>query len=199
MFASFVCPTILGNAHSMGIPRVTNGGPTKLTPEQCLLNFIVHLKHDNVVAYESFQWNVDRSSLCDDAIFIASCINVAFAHEIYWSNEMERRRLASINPHFPGCFGIIDGVLVKIWKPWNNSNHAILLNGHKKVYCMNYTVVVLHKAIFVHLDLTLLGIMLLRLSTIPTFKVVGVPTPLMVTILFEYLLKIPNTLEKTCS
>ena len=161
MFVFFVCSTIFGNARSMDILRVTNGRPMKLAPEQCLFNFIMHLKHDNVVAYESFQWNVDRSNLCDDAIFIASCINVAFAHEIYWSNEMERRRFASINLYFSGCFGIIDDVLVKIWKPWNNSNHAIWLNGRKKMYCMNYTVVVSHKAIFVHLVLILLGITML--------------------------------------
>lgn len=151
--SSLVCPTINDNARSTGVERVLSGRPMKLTPEQRLLNFIMYLKHDNVISYESFQWNVARSTLCDDVIFIASCITDALAHEISWPNEVERRRLSRLNPHFPGCIGIIDGTLVKIRKPWNNPNHTKWFNGRKKMYCMNNTVVVSHEGLFIHLEL----------------------------------------------
>jgi hypothetical protein len=56
--------------------------PMKLIPKQHLLKFIMYLKHDNVISYESFQWNVECSILCDDVIFIASCIIGTLAYEM---------------------------------------------------------------------------------------------------------------------
>lgn len=55
LLTSLICPTMLGNAHSTCVPRVTSGRPMKLAPKQRLLNFILCLKYDNIVAYESFQ------------------------------------------------------------------------------------------------------------------------------------------------
>lgn len=51
---SLVCPTIPNNAPSTNIGRVMGGKPMKLTPEQHLLNFIMYLKHDNVLSFECF-------------------------------------------------------------------------------------------------------------------------------------------------
>ena len=51
----------------------------------------MYLKHDNVITYESFQWNVTCMTLCDDVIFITLCITGALAHEIPWPDEIERR------------------------------------------------------------------------------------------------------------
>lgn len=50
--ASLVCPTICDNAYNMDIRRVMSGMPIKLTPKQHFLNFIMYLKHDNVISYE---------------------------------------------------------------------------------------------------------------------------------------------------
>lgn len=43
------CPTICNNTYNIGVERVMNGRPMKLTHEQHLLNFIIYLKHDNVI------------------------------------------------------------------------------------------------------------------------------------------------------
>jgi hypothetical protein len=58
------------------------GMPSKLTPEQCLFNFILYMKHDNITMYDAFMWNWSKFALFNDALFIASCINHAFSNEI---------------------------------------------------------------------------------------------------------------------
>lgn len=69
--ATLVCSTIRNNAHNMGIARVMSSRPMKLTHEQHLLNFVMYLKHDDEINYESFQWNVTPTTLCNNVIFIA--------------------------------------------------------------------------------------------------------------------------------
>lgn len=54
----------------------------ELTPEQCLLNFILYMKHDNVIYLDSMFWNWSRLVVCDDVIFVALCVNEAIANEI---------------------------------------------------------------------------------------------------------------------
>ncbi len=61
----------------IGEVPVVLGKLSKLTPKQCLLNFILYMKHDNDTMYVTFMWNWSKFALCDDAIFIASCINHA--------------------------------------------------------------------------------------------------------------------------
>lgn len=63
--------------------------PMKLVPKQRLINFIMYLKHHNVIVYDSSQWNVACSILCDDVIFIALCIIDTLAHEMAWLDEVE--------------------------------------------------------------------------------------------------------------
>ena len=58
------------------------GRPSKLAPEQRLLSFVVYLKHDNSVTFESALWNWSRTSANDDALFVAGCVKVAAADEI---------------------------------------------------------------------------------------------------------------------
>ncbi len=38
----------------------------KLSPKQHLLNFIVYMKHDNVIMYDVFMWNWSKFALCDE-------------------------------------------------------------------------------------------------------------------------------------
>lgn len=63
--------------------------PMKLIPKQRLINFIMYLKHDNVIGYESSQCNVACSILCDDVIFIALYIIDTLDHEMAWPDEVE--------------------------------------------------------------------------------------------------------------
>lgn len=109
-----VVPIILGNARSMGESCVVSGRPAKLTPMQWFLNFILYLKHNNVISYHSLHWNWSRSSLCNDTLLIASCINYGLESKMHWPNANERLYLGMMNPHFPGCKGFIDGTLVGI-------------------------------------------------------------------------------------
>jgi hypothetical protein len=48
------------------------------------------MKHDNVTMHDGFMWNWFKSTLCDDALFIASCINDALTNEIQWLTLEER-------------------------------------------------------------------------------------------------------------
>ena len=110
-----VCPVIVLHARSTGDVIVQGRGrPPKLSPQQRLLAFVLYLKHDNTTMFEAHQWNWAKSSVCDDAVFIASCIDYAAKHELRWPNTSERIQLGKMLPEFPGCIGFIDGTLCKI-------------------------------------------------------------------------------------
>ena len=94
--------------------RILPGRPSKLTPEQQLLGFVLYLKHDSTTALLGFLWNWAKFSVIDDQVFIATSINWALRDEIQWPDELERQALASMIPTFPGCIGFIDGTLVNI-------------------------------------------------------------------------------------
>ncbi len=101
----------------IGEVLVVSNKPSKLTFEQCLLNFILYMKHDNVIMYVAFMWNWLKFTLCDDAIFITSCINHAFEDEIRWSTLEERLTLGVHLQEIPRCIRFIDGTLIEICKP----------------------------------------------------------------------------------
>lgn len=94
----FVVPTIESNAQSTRSRHVVSRHPSKLTPEQRLLNFIMYMKHDYVIYMDSMLWNWSRLVVCDDTIFVASFVNKAIASELQWPTVEERRALAS---HIP--------------------------------------------------------------------------------------------------
>lgn len=79
-----VVPTIQGHARSTRVHHLLSGHPVKLSLEQRLLNFIIYMEHDSVIYFDSILWNWSRSSLCDDALFVASCINSTIVGEIWW-------------------------------------------------------------------------------------------------------------------
>jgi hypothetical protein len=105
-----VCPLIESNARTTGAPRSVFGRRPKLSSQQRVLHLVFYLKHDNVVRFDAFNWNWSKSSACDDAIFVASCINSALKHELRWPDANERRILAETLQDFRGCIGFIDGV-----------------------------------------------------------------------------------------
>ena len=130
--ASLVYPTICDNAHSMDIEKVMSGMPMKLAPEQCCSTPSCNWRMIMWFALSNFQGNVTQSTLHDNLIFIALCITNTLAHEISWPDEVDQRCLSASNPHFPSCVRIIDGILVKLCKPWNNVNYANWFNGQDK-------------------------------------------------------------------
>jgi hypothetical protein len=52
-----VVPTIQAQAKTTNEAHIVLRRSTKLTPNQCLLKFILYMKHDNVVMYDAFMWN----------------------------------------------------------------------------------------------------------------------------------------------
>ena len=117
-----------------------------------MLGFLLYMKHDPIVALPSFLWNWSKISLTSDQVFIASCVSWPLRDEIRWLDVMERLTLASMVPGFPGCIGIIDGMLVKIRRSWKNPDHGKWFNGPKKMYCMNNVVIVDHHNLFIYID-----------------------------------------------
>lgn len=140
-----VVPVIEGHARSTGVRHVLTGRPSKLSREQHLLNFLLYMKHDNIIYFDAMLWNWSRSSLCDDAIFVASYVNKAIGDEIRWPTLEERHALAAHIPQLPGCIGFVDGTLVRIHRPFENEHHARWFQSRKKMYCMNNTILVDHQ------------------------------------------------------
>jgi hypothetical protein len=95
------------------------------------------MNHDNITIYDAFMWNWAKSSLCDDVIFIASCINHALANEIHWPSSSQRVALGSQLCGLLGCLGVIYGTLVEIQKPWKDLEYRTWFNDDKKIYAMN--------------------------------------------------------------
>ena len=100
-----------------------------------------------------------RASVCDDAIFVCSCIVEAVQGEIEWPDANRRRALARTEPRFRGCIGIIDGTLCKINRPYtanaSRQQRARLsryFNGRKKIYAFNNTIVVDHEGFIIYAD-----------------------------------------------
>ena len=150
-----VCHTIVINARSTGLQKKVSGRPSKLSPEQRVLHFILYLKHDNIVQLEAYGWNYASSSSCDDGIFVASCINEALKEELSWPDAARRRMLGQHLSDFKGCIGHIDGTLVQIRRPsgqLNKTDHRKWYNGRKAMYAFNNTVVVDHDGLFIFID-----------------------------------------------
>lgn len=100
------------------------------------------LKHDNTATFDSAQWNWARSSVCDDAIFVASCVCEAAKNEFAWPDRDERLYLTKKFSFLPGCIGFIVGTLWEIRKLFNNPEHKNWFNGSKKMYCFNNNVII---------------------------------------------------------
>jgi hypothetical protein len=130
--ATLVVPNIIN--HARLTEEVCNlfGWPCKLTLKQCLLNFLLYFKHDNVTIHDAFMWNWSKISICDDVIFIWSCINEGIANEIQWLIVKERVTFASGIRDLPSCMRFIDGTLVETCNLWNNVTHQTWFNGRKK-------------------------------------------------------------------
>ncbi len=78
-----VVTTIINHASFARESHHAFGWPSKLTPIQCLLSFILFVKHDNVIKYDAFIWNWNKSVINDDGIVF--CILHQFCH-CWWNS-----------------------------------------------------------------------------------------------------------------
>lgn len=125
-----------------------------------------------------------------------------FVHEIAWPDEVEERHLMALNLDFLDYIRTIDNALVKLRKPWNNSNHVKLFNDHKKIlhcWTQKNTVMVSCKGPFTHLNLGFShSYHDVRFSTTLTSIGARVLTSLMTTVALRIFLQILSILERTC-
>jgi hypothetical protein len=132
---------------------VKDGSPSKLDPRERVLSFVLSVKHNTGVRYESSSWNWSRSSLCDDMKWVSDAINESMRHEIQWPDAGRRVQLSQRLPGFPGCIGHLDGTLCCINRPSNiGADHRRHYNGRKHIYCFNNIVVVDHDGLFIFVD-----------------------------------------------
>jgi hypothetical protein len=66
--------------------------------------------------YDAFMWKWSKFALCDDILFIASCIDHALLDEIQWSTLKERVKLRTHLQELTRCIRLIDGTLIEICK-----------------------------------------------------------------------------------
>lgn len=76
--------------------------------------------------YNNFMWNWPKSILCEDALFIKSCINDALGNEIQWPMPLV---LGIQLQELLGCIGFINNNLVKNQKLWTNKAHRTWFNN----------------------------------------------------------------------
>jgi hypothetical protein len=93
------------------------GRPNKLNASEGILSFVLYCKHNTGVRYESSSWNYSRTSIPDDAVFVASVLNVALEDEIRWPSAQQRQQSSARLTEFPGCIGHVDGTLCAINRP----------------------------------------------------------------------------------
>jgi hypothetical protein len=115
------------------------------------------MKHDYITMYDAFMWKWSKFALCDDALFIVSCINHVLSDEIQWFTPKERVRLGTHLRELPRCIGFIDGTLIKICKPWQSEAHHTWFNEQKKIYAMNNMVILDHQGLFIYINGGYLG------------------------------------------
>jgi hypothetical protein len=60
--------------------------------------------------YDAFMWNWSKSTLCDDALFITSCINHALEDEIQWITLEEGLPWVHICESYYGVQGLLMGL-----------------------------------------------------------------------------------------
>jgi hypothetical protein len=150
-FCQKCCPLVIAMARHSGELKVKQGRPTKLSPQERVLSFVLYVKHNTQARLEAVNWNYSRTSLNGDGAFIASVINVALADEIQWPDQNRRRLLGRVLPGFEGCIGHIDGTLCRIRRPCI-PEHKKYYNNRKAMYCLNSVVVVDHDGLFIYVE-----------------------------------------------
>ncbi len=85
--------------------------------------------------YATFMWNWSKFALCDNVIFIASCINHALEDEIQQSTSKEKVTLGAHLRKILRCIGFSNGILIEICQHWQNEAHHIWFNGQKIYIC----------------------------------------------------------------
>jgi hypothetical protein len=134
-------PIIITYARDTSEHRIRRGAPYKLDPAERMLSFVLFVKHNKSIRYESSSCNWSRSSASDDVPFVASVIKCALDDEISWQSLARRAQLGQVLPEFPGRIGHIDGTLCTIDRP-SIPEHGQHYNSRKHMYCFNNVVVI---------------------------------------------------------
>jgi hypothetical protein len=126
----------MSNRQQVSIGNILSGcQPCKLTPKQCLLNFILYFKHDNVTMTHSCEigWRL---------LFVM--MHYSFCHALMRLDEIQwlivEETLARRIRNLLGFIRFIDITLVEIFKLWNNVTHRSSLNVRKKIYLVKNTI-----------------------------------------------------------
>jgi len=135
----------------LGDHHIRIGCPSKHSLNNCLLQFNLYVKHDNVCMHEFFMILVE-SAVFVHTIFMTFCINDVIWDMIWWPTLQEKLVFGTTIQELWGCIGLIDGTFIKIHKPKNNVTYKTWFNGHKKICSMNNTMVVDHWSLFINLD-----------------------------------------------
>jgi hypothetical protein len=77
-------PTIMAHVRTTDEAHIVPRWSIKLTLKQHLFQFILYMKHDNVIMYDAIMWNWNKFVICDDVVFIASSINEAIGNKVWW-------------------------------------------------------------------------------------------------------------------
>lgn len=72
-----------------------------------------------------------KSKLNDNAIFLASCLNKSVSHEIDWLDVYESEVIVDMLLGLEGVMGSIDGILVKVRRPYKTPDHSCWFNMRK--------------------------------------------------------------------
>jgi hypothetical protein len=70
-----VAHVLVRNVRSTGLQKIREGRPTKLDVCNRLLSFILSVKQNKAMRYESSSWNWSRTSICDDLIWVSDATN----------------------------------------------------------------------------------------------------------------------------
>jgi hypothetical protein len=79
-----------------------------MNPEQQLSNFILLLELNDVTIYDTFMWNWVKLSLCDNVLFIVSCINDVITDKICWTTLIDKGAWIGNLYELPMCIRFID-------------------------------------------------------------------------------------------
>ncbi len=116
---------------------------------------VFELHIDYVIICDTFMWTQENLILCDNMLFIMSCINIAPGDEICWPKPHEKVGLGKKNCELPRCIWFINGTLVEIQTPWKDLEYQLWFIGQKKIYKMDNTMVCLFTLTKITLNLTM--------------------------------------------
>lgn len=95
-------------------------------------------------------WNI---FVCENVIFITSCIDETLVNEIHWLTFKERIALCTqLQEFLVRWIRFIDGTLVEVQIFIYNEVHKTWFDDWKNTYAMNNTIIMDHCGLLIHID-----------------------------------------------